>query len=120
MASEEDNDDSEDDDAGSRYDTITFLAHLPDVQSLQGLVSGGSTSQASRVASAPVEVEKERAEGRAREGPLDRRSAEPGVAPTTLVAPRTCAQLPLTSSAGGVVASTPEVGAPSSGVRTRG
>jgi hypothetical protein len=58
-ALEEDDDDSEDDNAGSRYDTVTFLAHLPDVRSLQGLISGGSTSQASRAASVPVEGEKE-------------------------------------------------------------
>jgi hypothetical protein len=58
-ASEEEEEDSDEDDAGSRYDTGTFLAHLPDVRSLQGPVSGGSTSQASRAASAPVEGEEE-------------------------------------------------------------
>jgi hypothetical protein len=35
--------DSDDDDAGSRYDTVTFLAHLPDVRPLLEPV-GGSTS----------------------------------------------------------------------------
>jgi hypothetical protein len=35
MALEEEEGDSDDNDAGSRYDTATFLAHLPDVQSLQ-------------------------------------------------------------------------------------
>jgi hypothetical protein len=40
----EEEDDSDDNDAGSRYDTATFLAHLPDVWSLQGPVGGGSTS----------------------------------------------------------------------------
>jgi hypothetical protein len=39
--SEEESDDSDDNDAGSRCDTMTFLAHLPDVRSLQGLVGGG-------------------------------------------------------------------------------
>jgi hypothetical protein len=34
MALEEDDNDSEDDDTGSWYDTATFLAHLPDVRSL--------------------------------------------------------------------------------------
>jgi hypothetical protein len=35
--------DSGDDDAGSRYDTVTFLAHLPDMRPLLEPV-GGSTS----------------------------------------------------------------------------
>jgi hypothetical protein len=35
--------DSDNDDAGSRYDTTTFLAHLPDVRPLPEPV-GGSTS----------------------------------------------------------------------------
>jgi hypothetical protein len=34
MASEEEDGDSDEDDAGSRYDTMTFLAHLLDVRSL--------------------------------------------------------------------------------------
>jgi hypothetical protein len=34
MASEEEGDDGDDDDARSRYDTVTTLAHLPDVRSL--------------------------------------------------------------------------------------
>jgi hypothetical protein len=36
MASEDDDDDDDSDDSGaeSRYDTVTFLAHLPDVRSL--------------------------------------------------------------------------------------
>jgi hypothetical protein len=46
MALEEEGDGGDDDDvdAGSRYDTATALAHLPDVRSLQEPVSGGSTS----------------------------------------------------------------------------
>jgi hypothetical protein len=56
--------DSADDDAGSRYDTTTFLAHLPNVRPLLEPI-GGSTSQASREVSAPVEGEGEPAEGRA-------------------------------------------------------
>jgi hypothetical protein len=120
MASEEEDEDSDEDDAGSRYDTVTFLAHLPDVRSLQGPIGRGSTSQASRVALALVEGEEERAEGRAHEGPSERRSTEPGVPPTTSVAPRTRAWSPRTSSVGGPVTSTPEARAPSSGMRTRG
>jgi hypothetical protein len=59
MASEEESDDSGNNDAGSLYDTATFLSHLPDVWSLQGPVGGGSTSRASRAALAPVEREEE-------------------------------------------------------------
>jgi hypothetical protein len=33
--------DSGDDDAGSRYDTVTFLAHLPDVWPLLEPIGGG-------------------------------------------------------------------------------
>jgi hypothetical protein len=36
--------DSDDDDAGSRYDTMTFLAYLPDVRPLLESIGGGSTS----------------------------------------------------------------------------
>jgi hypothetical protein len=42
--SEEEDNDSDDNDTGSLYDTVTFLAHLPDVRSLQGPIGGGSTS----------------------------------------------------------------------------
>jgi hypothetical protein len=41
---EEEDDNSDDNDVGSRYDNTTFLAHLPNVRSLQGPISGGSTS----------------------------------------------------------------------------
>jgi hypothetical protein len=45
MALEEDEDeDSGDNGAESWYDTVTFLAHLPDMRSLQGPIGGGSTS----------------------------------------------------------------------------
>jgi hypothetical protein len=43
MVSGED-EDSGDDDTGSRYDTVTFLAHLPDVWPLLEPIGGGSTS----------------------------------------------------------------------------
>jgi hypothetical protein len=43
MVSGED-DDSGDDDARSWYDTVTFLAHLPDVRPLLEPIGGGSTS----------------------------------------------------------------------------
>jgi hypothetical protein len=88
MASEEDEDeDSDDNGAESRYDTASFLAHLPDMRSLQGPVGGGSTSQASRAASTPVEREEEPAGGRAREGPLERGSTAPRVPSMMSVAP---------------------------------
>jgi hypothetical protein len=77
MVSGED-EDSGDDAAGSRYDTTTFLAHLPDVRPLLEPV-GGSTSQASREVLAPVEREGEPAEGRARAGPSERGATSPGV-----------------------------------------
>jgi hypothetical protein len=70
MVSGED-EDSGDDDAGSRYDTATSLAHLPDVRLLLELI-GGSTSLASREVSAPVEGEGELEERRARVGPSAR------------------------------------------------
>jgi hypothetical protein len=118
--SEEESDDSDDYDSGSSYDTVTFLAHLPDVRSLQGPVGGGSTSQASRAASALVEGEEEQPEGRAHEGPLESRSIELEVPPMMLAAPWMHAQSPRTSSVGRAAALTPEAGAPSLGVRTRG
>jgi hypothetical protein len=120
MASEEGDEDSDDDDIGSRYDTMTFLAHLPDVRSLQGPIGEGSTSKASRAALVPVEGVEERAKGRAREGPSERGSTKPRVPPTTSVAPRTRARSPCTSSVGGPTMSTPEIEAPSSSVRTQG
>jgi hypothetical protein len=87
MASREDEDeDSGDDNAGSRYDTVTFLAHIPDVRPLLEPIGGGSTS--SRAISAPVKGEEEPAEGRAREGPSKRGTATPRVPQGTSVAPR--------------------------------
>jgi hypothetical protein len=44
MASGEEDDDDDDDDAESWYDTMTTLAHLPDVRSLQEPSGGRSTS----------------------------------------------------------------------------
>jgi hypothetical protein len=43
MVSGED-EDSGDDDAGSWYDTVTFLAHLPNVRPLLEPIGGGSTT----------------------------------------------------------------------------
>jgi hypothetical protein len=57
MVSGED-EDSGDDDVGSRYDTATYLVHLPDVQLLLEPI-GGSASWALREASGPVEGEGE-------------------------------------------------------------
>jgi hypothetical protein len=70
--------DSGDDDAGSRYDTATFLVHLPDVRPLLELV-GGSTSQALREVSALIEGKGEPVEGRAQAGPSERGATSPGV-----------------------------------------
>jgi hypothetical protein len=70
--------DSGDDDAGSWYDTVTFLVHLPDVRPLLEPV-GGSTSQASRGVTGPIEEEGEPIEGRARAGPSERGATSPGV-----------------------------------------
>jgi hypothetical protein len=81
-------DEDSDDDARSRYDTATFLAHLPDVRPMLEPIGGGSTSQASREVSAPVEGEGKLAEGRAREGPSERGSASLGVPQGRSVAPR--------------------------------
>jgi hypothetical protein len=71
MVSGED-DDSDDDDAWSRYDTATSLAHLPNVRPFLEPI-GGSTSQASWGASAPVEGEEELGE-RGRSGAFSERS----------------------------------------------
>jgi hypothetical protein len=87
MVSGED-EDSGDDDAGSWYDTATFMAHLPNVRPLLEPIGGGLTSQASREVSAPVEGEGEPAEGRAREGPSERGSTSPRVPQGRSVAPR--------------------------------
>jgi hypothetical protein len=117
---EDEVEDSNDDDIGSRYDTVTFLAHLLDVRPLLEPISGGSTSQASRAVSAPVEGEEEPAEGRAREGPSERGSATLGVPQGMSVAPRLRVRSPRTSLSGGTATSTSEARVPSPGVRTRG
>jgi hypothetical protein len=111
--------DSGDDDTGSQYDTVTFLAHLPDVWPLLEPV-GGSTSQASREVSAPVEGEGEPAEGRARAGPSERGATSPGVPQGRSVAPLPQARSPRTQPAGGATASASEARALSTGIRTRG
>jgi hypothetical protein len=72
------------------------------------------------VASAPVEGEEERAEGRAREASSERRSAQPGVATMTSAVPRTRARSPRTLLAGGAAMLTPEAKASTSGMRTQG
>jgi hypothetical protein len=121
LGEDEDEDEgSNDNDAGLRYDTVTFLAHLPDVRPLLEPIGRGSTSQASRAVSVPVEEEEEPTEGRAREGPSERVSATPGVPQGTSVAPRPRVRTPRTSLSGGIATSTSEARAPSSGVRTRG
>jgi hypothetical protein len=88
VSGEDEDEDSDDDDARSWYDTATFLAHLPDVRPLLDPIGGGSTSQASRAVSVPVEGEGEPAEGRVQERPLERGSASPRVPQGRSVAPR--------------------------------
>jgi hypothetical protein len=119
-ASEEDVEDSDDDDAGSQYDTATFLAHLPDVRPLLEPISRGLTSQASRAVLAPVEGEEELVEGRAQEGPSKRGSATSGVPQGMSVASRLRVRSPQTSLSGGTATSTSKARVPSSGVRTQG
>jgi hypothetical protein len=118
MVSGED-EDSGNDDTGSRYDTATFLAHLPDERPLLEPVRR-STSQALRKVSAPVEGEGEPAEGRARAGPLERGATSPGVLQGRSVAPLLGARSPRTQPAGGATALASEARALSTGVRTRG
>jgi hypothetical protein len=65
----ENDDDGDDDDAWSRYDAVTSLADLPDVRPFLEPI-GGSSSQASRAASAPIEGEGELGEKGAEVGPL--------------------------------------------------
>jgi hypothetical protein len=112
--------DSGDDDAGSRYDTVTFLAHLPDVRPLLEPIGGGSTSQASREVSAPVEGQGELSEGRARVGPSERGSTSPRVPQGRSVAPRPRVRSPQTLPTGGATMLASEVRTPSMGIRTRG
>lgn len=56
-ASEEEDEDDDDDDAESWYDTMTALAHLPDVRSLQEPTGEGSIPLASRAGSTRAEEE---------------------------------------------------------------
>jgi hypothetical protein len=66
--------DSDDDDARSRYDTMTYLVHLPDVRPLLEPI-GGSTSRVSREASGPVDGEGDLGEREAGVGPSARGAA---------------------------------------------
>jgi hypothetical protein len=70
MVSGED-EDSGDDDTGSRYDTVTYPAHVPDMRPLLEPI-GGLTSRASREASGPVEGEREPGEREVPERVLQR------------------------------------------------
>jgi ribosome biogenesis protein Tsr3 len=67
-------DDSGDDDAWSRYDTVTSLAHLPNVRPFLEPIRG-STSQASREAPTLVEGEEELGDRRVGAGPAAREAA---------------------------------------------
>jgi hypothetical protein len=118
MVSGED-DDSGDDDAWSWYDTVTSLAHLPNVWPLLEPI-GGSTSQVSREALAPVEGKGEPGERGAGAGP-SARGAAPSRAPQEgSVAPLPRARSPRVQPAVGAAVSASEVRAPSTGVRTQG
>jgi hypothetical protein len=79
-------DDSDNDNAWSWYDTVTSLADLPDVRPFLNPI-GGSTSQASRAASAPVEREGELGGKETRAGPSMRGAASSGALQEGLVAP---------------------------------
>jgi hypothetical protein len=83
MVSGED-DDSGDDDAWSRCNTATSLAHLPNVRPFLEPI-GGSTSQASRGASPPVEGEGEPGEREAKVGPSARGATSSGAPQEGLV-----------------------------------
>jgi hypothetical protein len=114
MVSGED-EDSDDDDAESRLPWHTspmcglFLEPI-----------GGSTSQASREASAPVEGKGELGERRARAGPSARGATSSGAPQEGSMEPLPRAQAPRTQSAIGAVVAVSEARAPSTGVRTRG
>jgi hypothetical protein len=79
-------DDSNDDNGRSRYDTMTSLADLPDVCPFLEPIRG-STSQASRVASAPVEGEGEPGGKETGAGPSVRGAASSGAPQEGSVAP---------------------------------
>jgi hypothetical protein len=116
MVSGED-EDSGGDDTWLRYDTATSLAHLPNVRPLLEPI-GGSTSQASREAPAPVEGEGEPGERRARAGPSVRGATSSGAPQEGSVAPLSRAQSPRAQLVVGAAASASEARAPSTGVRT--
>jgi hypothetical protein len=118
MVSGEDEDNG-DDAARSQYDTMTFLAHLPDVRPLLEPV-GGSTSQASREVWALIEGEGEPTEERAQAGPSERESTSPGVSQGRSVAPCPRVRSPRTLPTGGATTSVSEARAPLTGVRTQG
>jgi hypothetical protein len=99
---------------------VTTLAHLSDVRFLQEPIGGGSTSQASRAASAPVEGEEERIERRAPKGSSGSGSTELVVPPSSSVALHPRARSPRTSLASKSATPPPETRTSSSGMRTRG
>jgi hypothetical protein len=103
-----------------RCDTVTTLAHLPDIRFLQEPIGGGSTSQVLRAASAPVEGEEEQTERRAPEGPLGRGSAKPVVPSSSSMAPHRHARSSRTFLVGKSAMPLPETKTSSLGVRTRG
>jgi hypothetical protein len=109
--------DSGDDDAESRYDIVTFLAHLPNVRPLLEPV-GGSTSQASRDVLVPIEEEGELGEGRAGAGPSVRGATSFGALQEGSVAPLPRAQSPRTQPVVRATASVSEAKAPSTAIRT--
>jgi hypothetical protein len=85
MVSGED-DDSGDDDAWSWYNTVTSLMDLPDVRPFLEPI-GGSTSQALRAASAPIEGEREPGGKETAAGPSARGAASSGAPQEGSVAP---------------------------------
>jgi hypothetical protein len=109
--------DSGDDDAGSLYDTATYLAHLPDVWPLLEPI-GGLTSWALREASGPIEGKEEPGERGAGAGPSARGAAPSRALQEGSVAPLPRARSPRAQPAMGAAVSASEARAPSTGVRT--
>jgi hypothetical protein len=119
VSGEKDDDSDKDDDALSRYDAVTGLADLPDVRPFLEPI-GGSTSQASRLASVSIEVEEEPEEVGAGAGPSTGGAASSGAPQEGLMAPPPRAQAPRAQTAVGAVTSSSISGVPPMGVRTRG
>jgi hypothetical protein len=119
VSRENDDDGDEDDDALSLYDATTGLVNLPDVRPFLEPV-GGSTSQASGLASVSVEVEEEPEEVGAGAGPSTGGVASSRTPQEGSTTPPPRAQVLGAQAAVGAATPSSTFGAPSTGVRTRG